>query len=980
MHPFRLRLAVAGVFAALSAVSAWVSTPASGSGAHGEVFRAPKVAAQPQKRPTATGELVVVLAPGTDPARFALDYGLAIRYRLRSHVNAYVLDAAAPAAAGRALSVLVRDRRVQAIFPNMRTINERMAFTPNDPYFPKDAPSTGSPGQWHLVNQFVAGRDARVQGAWNRDVTGAGVILGIVDDGVETTHPDLAPNYVAADSFDFGQNDPVPDPVLDSDEHGIAVAGVAAARGGNALGGTGAAPLAGIAGLRVDFVNQTTAMFVDSTLYHSSGANTNTKVKNHSYGIPSPYVPSSAEAAALATSATAGTIHVFAAGNERGALGEDSNKKEPQNSPNSITVAAFGSDGIFANYSCFGANVFVTAPSSTMSGFGITTTDRTTEARGYNGTDTFPDADYTSQFGGTSSAAPLVAGVMALGKQAQPNLNHRFAKHLLVLTSDVVDVADATATSDGGWKANAVGNKFNQNYGFGLIDADGFTAQAPLYSGVTPLATATTGAVTVGAALPDNNAAGVSRNFVITPSAPLEEILVRLQITHPFRGDVEAHLTSPGGTTSRLMTAIVDSDDNLDWTFVSNAFWGENPSGTWTLTVADRASADVGTWDSFTATARMGQILPAGGLAAPSALTATVVSSTKINLAWTDNTTTETGFKVERRTTGSFGQIVTVGADVTTYSNAFLAPNTEYTYRVRAYQGGVNSAYAVSPRVRTLPLPADPSNLTATPVSSTRVNLAWTDNAVGEQGYKIEKKTGPGGSFSQISTAAANATSYTNIFLMPNTEYTYRVRAYRGTDHSGYATSSPVTTPALPGAPTNLTATVVSSTRINLAWTDNATDENGFSIERKVGTAGFFVVNSVVSNVTTYASVFLQPNTQYTYRVRAYRGPDNSAYATSMPATTFALPSAPTNVTATVFSRTRVDVTWTDVATDEAGYKIERKTGTGAFVHIVSVGANVTRFNNSFLSPDTQFTYRVRAYRGPDHSAYGTSNLVTTPP
>ena len=373
-------------------------------------------------------------------------------------------------------------------------------------------------------------------------------------------------------------------------------------------------------------------------------------------------------------------------------------------------------------------------------------------------------------------------------------------------------------------------------------------------------------------------------------------------------------------------------------------------------------------------------VLDASVLADPTNLTATAVSSTKINLAWTDNSSNEDGFKIEKKTgAGAFGQIVTVGPDVTTYSNAFLMPNTEYTYQVRAYRGSTNSGYAVSSPVTTPPLPADPTGLTATPVSSTRINLTWTDNATDETGYKIEKKTGAG-AFGQISTAAVNATSYSNIFLMPNTEYTYRVRAYRGPDNSGYATSSPVTTPALPGAPTNLTATVVSSTRINLAWTDNATDENGFSIERKVGTAGFFVVNSVLANVTTYASVFLQPNTQYTYRVRAYRGPDRSAYATSTAVTTLPLPAAPTSVTATVFSRTRVDVTWTDVATDESGYKIERKTGTGAFVHIVSVGANVARFNNSFLSPDTQYTYRVRAYRGPDHSAYGTSNAVTTPP
>src|SRR5262249_48826382 len=152
------------------------------------------------------------------------------------------------------------------------------------------------------------------------------------------------------------------DPVNLDDMHGTSVAGVAAARGGNGIGVTGAAPLAGLAGLRIDFVLQTTAMFVDATLYHSSGANRSIKVKNHSYANSMDYEPDPAMAAALAPSTAAGTIHCFSAGNGRDSFGADSNKKQPQNSPDAITVAALGSSGLFATYSCFGANVFVTAP------------------------------------------------------------------------------------------------------------------------------------------------------------------------------------------------------------------------------------------------------------------------------------------------------------------------------------------------------------------------------------------------------------------------------------------------------------------------------------------------------------------------------------------------------------------------------------------------------------------------------------------
>src|SRR5262249_28744335 len=160
-------------------------------------------------------------------------------------------------------AAMVQDKRIRAVYPNRHTTMEKTQFTPNDPYFHKDTPAAGWPGQWHLFNELTPGLDARVMGAWNRDITGKGVVIGIVHDSLKTTHPDLAPNYLAIDSWNFGRNSPDPNGFYSSDRHGTAVAGVAAARGGNGIGGTGAAPLANLAGLRCDFSKwfQTDAMF-----------------------------------------------------------------------------------------------------------------------------------------------------------------------------------------------------------------------------------------------------------------------------------------------------------------------------------------------------------------------------------------------------------------------------------------------------------------------------------------------------------------------------------------------------------------------------------------------------------------------------------------------------------------------------------------------------------------------------------------------
>lgn len=568
---------------------------------------------------TPTEEVIIFLQPGVNPRDFGARYDMQPLFALASDRNAYVFRTASVLVAQMTVTVAQTDPRVRAAYNNMKTGYKLFSFTPNDPYFFPNAPVIGFPGQWHLYNAITPGRDSNVTGAWNRNITGTGVIIGIVDEGVEYTHADLTQNYSAANSFNFGNNtaDPFPTP---DEFHATAVAGVAAARGGNGIGVTGAAPLANFASLRIDFNNQTAQMFADAVQYNSNVANAPIAVKNHSYGISATYVDDTLQSNSLNTSAGFGTIHTFAAGNDRGTSAQDANKKMMTANPNAIVVAAFGSNGTYSNYSNFGANVTVTAPSNSSFPYcyGIQTTDRT-GVNGYNtGTfdpsngalDLFPDVDYTSVFGGTSSASPLVAGIMALGKQAQPALNARFAKHLLAYTSRIVHATDASQESDGGWKTNGSKFHFNQNYGFGLIDADTFTNYAAQFTGITTAAFEQTALTTVGLAIPDNDPTGVSQTFSIATTAPVEDVRVYLDITHPYHGDLEAYLTSPQGTTSRLMIRSgSDGAADIKWTFDSNAFWGENPKGTWTLKVIDIALADTGNLNKFQVQVNTGRLV-----------------------------------------------------------------------------------------------------------------------------------------------------------------------------------------------------------------------------------------------------------------------------------------------------------------------------------------------------------------------------------
>lgn len=558
--------------------------------------------------PMQTREVVVKLEPGVDAPLLAGFYGLRYVRPLADSSQWHLFSATSVAQASAARDRLASNPRVLLASQLSNAIHIRHGFTPNDPYYPFNSPA-GFPGQWHLHNTETANLDARVVGAWNAGFTGQGVVIGIVDDSFETGHPDLAPNYYASASYDFGAGDSDPNPLYSDDMHGISVAGVAGARGGNGIGVTGAAPYAKLAGIRLDFAGfGPSSQWVEGPLYKSSGpvANRLIQIKNFSYGALNPYQPVPAEKQAHSDSVAAGTIHVMSAGNDRDGNTHDANSLDSQSNPDVITVAALGSDGRFADYSNFGANVFVTAPSDSEGLYGITTTDRTGTA-GYNNgaSGQLPNTDYTSDFGGTSSSSPLVAGVLALVKEANPNLNARMAKHLIARTADVVDAGDATAESDGGWRTNGAGLWFNQNYGFGNVDAASMTVTARQFLSTTPRVSTVIGTTTVNAAIPDNDPTGVTKTFYVGSSLPVEEVTVHLVVNHSQQGSLTATLESPSGFKQRLMSTTTKGG-GMNWTFCANGFWGENSKGTWKLKLADVVATAAGTWVSFDATVRHG--------------------------------------------------------------------------------------------------------------------------------------------------------------------------------------------------------------------------------------------------------------------------------------------------------------------------------------------------------------------------------------
>ena len=183
--------------------------------------------------------------------------------------------------------------------------------------------------------------------------------------------------------------------------------------------------------------------------------------------------------------------------------------------------------------------------------------------------------------------------------------------------------------------------------------------------------------------------------------------------------------------------------------------------------------------------------------AAPSELKAKAMSQTHIDLTWTDNAASETGFRIERRVgAAAWAFRADVTKNIAWYNDTGLQSNTQYTYRVRAFNAIGNSGYANTASATTLPIPpAAPTGLTATAGASRSIVLRWRDNSTNESGFRIERKSGANGFFAQIAGVGAGVTAYTNGALFPGSNYTYRVRAFNSGGNSGYSNVASATAP-----------------------------------------------------------------------------------------------------------------------------------------------------------------------------------------
>ena len=446
--------------------------------------------------------------------------------------------------------------------------------------------------QWHLHNKKTTGIDCNVTGVWKNGITGKGVVVAIVDDGVQWKHPDLIDNFCSEGSFDLNSNDDDPTPTADEKEdnkHGTRCAGEVAAVT-NDICGVGVAYQAKFSGIRVldgpmtDSLEATAfnkRINVNDVYSCSWGPEDDGKTVDGPRGL----AQAALKHGVIAGRSGFGSIFVVASGNG-GMEGDNCNYDGYASSIYTITIAAVDEFGRTPAY----AEECVSMLASTVSSGGgiarsITTTDW---LLGHN-----PNL-CTNEHSGTSAATPLVSGMVALMLEARPCLTWRDVQHIIVMTATPIYKLTQYHNKQL-WHTNKAGFSHSNNHGFGLLDSWKLVNAARTWNSVPWLTSLEPYCPVNDYIIPNNGTSLILESFVTSKETSkhlintLEYVVITISLSHPSRGNLKFVFTCPSGTTSIIPTRKKDtSSDGLQaWTFSTVRCWGEQAYGKYQLEIID---------------------------------------------------------------------------------------------------------------------------------------------------------------------------------------------------------------------------------------------------------------------------------------------------------------------------------------------------------------------------------------------------------
>ncbi|XP_071515735.1 furin-like protease 1 isoform X3 [Panulirus ornatus] len=456
-------------------------------------------------------------------------------------------------------------RRVKRDFLPRATTNYRSTWM-NDPKWPQ---------MWYLNRG--ASLDMNVQAAWAEGVTGKGVVVTILDDGLEKDHPDLIKNYDPNASYDVNSHDPDPMPrydLVDSNRHGTRCAGEVAADANNSICAVGVAFEASVGGVRMLDGDVTDAVEARSLALNPQHID----IYSASWG-PDDDGKTVDGPGQLATRAFVegirngrggkGSIFVWASGN--GGRDQDNcNCDGYTNSIWTLSISSATEKGRVPWYSeACSSTLATTYSSGSLGERQIITTDL--------------HHSCTSSHTGTSASAPLAAGICALALQVNRDMTWRDMQHIVVRTArpENLEAPD--------WHINGVGRHVSHRFGYGLMDSYAMVQLAKNWTSVPTQRTCEVDAPHVDKLIPQKSFVTLELDVADCPGVNfLEHVQAKVSLTAERRGDIEVYLSSPAGTKSTLLAQRPHDNSRSgfhSWPFLTVHMWGERPLGKWKLEI-----------------------------------------------------------------------------------------------------------------------------------------------------------------------------------------------------------------------------------------------------------------------------------------------------------------------------------------------------------------------------------------------------------
>ena len=509
-------------------------------------------------------------------------------------------------------------------------IQQDSFYRPQDTYYGQ---------QWYLNHNggsfLAANSHIDAEKAWEITKGERSIVVAITDDAIDVNHPDFqGPGKIVAPR-DFKDKDFIPLPEASQESHGTSCAGVAVAEE-TGDGVVGVAPGCALMPLR------TTGFLDDNSIEQlfSWVVDNGASVISCSWGAAAVRFPLSLRQKAAINRAAVrgrdgkGCVVVFAAGNANrpvnGTVYERNWQENLLNGPTEwlsgfaahpdvIAVSACTSLGKKSAYSNWGTNISVCAPSnnappgmwfqktgyistgpkvtSSLPGLGIFTTDLLGQL-GYHG------SNFTHNFGGTSSACPVVAGVAGLVLSVNPDLSAQQVRQILQQSAD--KIVDTNPDPQLGLRMGTYDNNgFCQWFGYGKVNAFKAVKAAQLTLKTQSPSRTLHKSNNSPIAIPDNNWRGISSNMRISEAGIVKDIQVTVNITHQFLGDLEINLVSPTGQTILLQSRTLGAKTELQKIYnlktapILQEMLEQPAKGTWHLKVVDSVAEDQGTLNSW---------------------------------------------------------------------------------------------------------------------------------------------------------------------------------------------------------------------------------------------------------------------------------------------------------------------------------------------------------------------------------------------